>query len=268
MLKLDFQGPTAGRLWVVVECAPRRPLTRHPVLRFPRVVFSGVTGTTEAVYGLRTTGIEKGDVGRGGMIDFAVGALRDFAPVLDLTNPVRTLPPTPGGVTELRPSLQVGEPPAVRTVTAWQVGPHRADASGTMSWIAKEPLTFIEFAVPKTTVLEVRGTQVAGWNHAGGRVQVWLRTGAKKGSIEWVGTSTPVPPGKPLPNPVTFDATHPKVTSAQVTSDVVRVRATDGWSVRVDRARGWQLSPAPKELRFRTELPNAQHLRLQLVPRS
>ena len=51
LLRVDFQTPAAGRLVVVLECAPRKPLTRQPVLRFPRVNFGGVTGETEAVYG-------------------------------------------------------------------------------------------------------------------------------------------------------------------------------------------------------------------------
>ncbi|MCI0705407.1 MAG: hypothetical protein L0241_30470, partial [Planctomycetia bacterium] len=54
-LRLDFQGPTAGRLLVILECAPSKPITRQPILRFPRVAFGTIKGETDAVYGLRVT---------------------------------------------------------------------------------------------------------------------------------------------------------------------------------------------------------------------
>jgi hypothetical protein len=53
----------------------------------------------------------------------------------------------------------------------------------------------------------------------------------------------------------------------RLAADEVRVRPTDGWAVRVDRARGWQSALATNgELRFRTDSAAAQSLRVQLVP--
>jgi hypothetical protein len=57
------------------------------------------------------------------------------------------------------------------------------------------------------------------------------------------------------------------VAHARVASDEVRVRAAEGFAARTDRARGWQTLPAPPgELRFRTDAPAAQGLRVQLSP--
>ena len=162
--------------------------------------------------------------------------------------------------------LRVSEPPAVRTVTAWHVGPNRADASGTVAWTAKDALPLVEFNLAGVKVLEVRGPEVAEWNQTGGRVQVWLRAPAREGTVEWTGTGTPAPPTKPG-DPVSFDPVHPKVPGSRVTSDEVRVRSASGWAVRSDRFRGWHTTPDPAgALQFLTELQTAPALRVHLTP--
>jgi len=268
-LRVDFQNPTAGRILVVVECAPRNPITRQPLLRFPHVNFGNVTGETEAVYGLRGSHVVIDGVGLGGVIDFPPDALKDFASVPDLrldpNNPVRVFRPVQGGTAELRPTLHVGDLLAAKTTTTWHAGPHRADATGTVAWTAKEPLPLLEFTLPGAKVLEVRGADVVGWNQSGAKVQVWLR-GVREGTIEWTATLTPAPAGKPIPDSVRFDPFHPHVLNARVVADEVRVRAIAGWTVKVDRSRGWRMtSPTRGELRFRTELPAAPELRVQLI---
>lgn len=261
-LRVDFQTPVSGRLLVVVEYAPRRPISRQPVLRFPRVSFGAVAGETDAVYGLRSSRVQLDGVGLGGVIDFPSDPLKDFAAVPDLRldplGAVRAFKPGAGGAAELRPVLRVGEPPAVRTATAWHVGPGRADGSGAVSWQAKEPLPLIEFGLPGVRVLEVRGPDVLSWNQSGGRVQVWLRGAPREGAVEWVGTAVSADGA--------FDPAHPLVSSARHAGDEVRVRAVAGWAVRADRSRGWQSVPAAGALRFVTDLPAAPPIRVQLVP--
>ena len=267
LLRIDFQSPAAGRLLTVLECAPRKPLSRQPVLRFPRVRFGTVTGESEAVYGLRAPrGLIDG-VNLSGVIDFPVDALKDFLTVPDLkfdaSKPVRAFRPAAGATGELRPHLHVGEPIAARTVTNWCVGPHRADATGTVAWTAKDPVPLAEFALGGVKVLDVRGPDVTGWGQSGGRVYVWLRAGVREGVIEWTGT---VEPGK-HPEPLPFDPAHPKVLNARVLADEVQVKPIDGWALRPDRSRGWQTMAAPaSELRFYTDQPGAQPLRVLLVP--
>ncbi len=270
-LRLDFQAFTAGRFLVVLECAPRKPLTRQPILRFPRVTFGTMKGETEAVYGLRAARVTLDEVGRGGVIDFPADALRDFAAIPDLrldpNAPVKVFRLVPGATAELRPVIRAGDLPVVRTLTSWRVGPSRADATGTVAWSARDPVAFVEFNIANVKVLEVRGADVVGWSQSGARVQVWLRAGTREDAVEWIGTAVPVPPGKSASNPLSFDAVHPKVTHARLALDEVRVRALDGFALRTDRARGWQTLPTPAgEQRFRTDSASAQGLRVQLAP--
>jgi hypothetical protein len=270
LLRVDFQNPTAGRLLAVLKCAPRRPVTRQPVLRFPRVQFGALAGEAESVYGLRASRVTVEGVGLSGVIDFAPEAFKDFTAVPDLkfdpANPVRAFRPTPGGTPELRPSLRVGEPASVRTETSWRVGPHRADAAGILSWGAKEPLPLLEFNVPGAKVLEVRGADVAAWHQSGGRVQVWVRGGAREGELEWSGALKLSPPDKPPPDELPFDPPQPRVLHAKAAAEEVRVRPVPGWSARPDRSHGWRSVPgAPGEHLFRSELPAPPQLRVQLT---
>jgi hypothetical protein len=270
LLSVDFQNPTAGRLLAVLKLAPRRPVTRQPVLRFPRVHPGSLAGESESVYGLRASRVTVENVGLAGVIDFAPEAFKDFGAVPDLkfdpANPVRAFRPTPGGPPELRPTLRVGEPASVRTATTWYAGPHRAAATGTVAWSAKEPPPLLEFSVPGVKVLEVRGADVAAWNRAGVRVQVWLRGGAREGQLEWSGTLGLAPPDRPPPQSPAFDPPLPRVQHAKAASEEVRVCPVEGWAAKADRSRGWQAAPAgPGELRFRSERPAPPQLRVQLT---
>jgi hypothetical protein len=269
LLRVDFQAPAAGRLLVVLECAPRKPLARQPVLRFPRVVFGPVSGETDSVYGLRATRVSIDGANLVGVIDFPADALKDFTAAPDLRldplHPVRAFKPAPGAAPELRPALHVGEPASARTTTTWHVGPHRADALGTISWQSKEALAIVEFNVSAVKVLEVRGADVTAWNQSGGRVQVWLRAAAREGLIEWTATTVPAPPDKSPPDGLPYDPVHPTVAHARRVGDEVRVKPITGWQVRSDRARGWQVTlTASGALRFSTDLPAAPSLRVQL----
>ncbi|HEY1188455.1 MAG TPA: hypothetical protein VGE74_12460, partial [Gemmata sp.] len=268
-LRLDFQGPTTGRFLVVLECAPWRPLTRQPVLRFPRVAFGTGKGEPDAVYALRPARVTVDAVGHNGLIDFSADALRDFVPVPDLKLDSNHLPrsfrPAPGASGELRPVLRVGEPPVARAVTSWVVGPARADATGTLTWTATAPVALVEFALGGVRVLEVRGANVAGWGQSGSRVQVWLRTCAKDVTVEWSGTVAPG--GQPGGAPFSFEPHWPALPGARSVSTEARVRPIAGWAAWAERTRGWQTVPAPAgELRFRTDGPAAPALRVQLEP--
>ncbi len=271
-LRVDFQAPVAGRLLVLLECAPRKPSTRQPVLRFPRISFGTVTGEVDSVYGLRAPRGMIDGTGLGGVIDSPSDPLKDFVPVADLRldlrpdapTPVRAFKPVPGAAAELRPAIRVAQPAAVQTVTAWHIGPRRADATGTVAWQSKAPIPLIELFLP-VKVSEVRGPDVAAWNQSGGRVQVWLRAGSREGAIEWFATAVPAPADKPVPDGLSFDPVHPVVAQAHHAAEV-RVKPVPGWSVKVDRSRGWQGATAPPgELRFHTDQPAAPALRVQLA---
>jgi hypothetical protein len=267
LLRLEFQAPIAGRFVAVLACAPRKPLTRQPVLRFPRINLSATTVESEAVYGFRAARVSVDGVGLINATDFPPDALKDFNTVPDLkldpNVPVRAFRPLSGAVAELRPRLRLGDSPTVRTATAWHIGPARADGSGTISWSAKDPLPLFEFTMTGARVYEVRGPDVAAWNHTGDRVQVWLRAGAREGAVEW--TAAAAQPPK-LGDTTWFDPVHPKVPGARTTSDEVQVHAAAGWMVRAERFRGWHSTPDPSGvLRFQSEVQPASGLRVQLI---
>lgn len=269
-LRIDLQAPANGRFLMLLECAPRKPVTRQPVLRFPRPVFGSEKGEPAAAYALRTARITADEIATGGVNGVADEVLREFVTVPDLkldpNNLPRSFRPVAGAVAELRPTLRAGEALTARAVTSWAVGPRGADATGTLSWTAGSAVALVEFGLGGVKVLEVRGPGVAGWGQSGGRVQVWLRAGAKEGAIEWTGT---LPSGgKPGAEPFTFEPPALALrTGARLGSSEVRVRPVAGWNVRADRTRGWQTVAAPAgELRVRADAPQPPALRVQVEP--
>lgn len=245
-LRIDLLGPVDGRFLVVLECVPRGAPTRQPVLRFPRPVGMDRQGS---VYGLRANGVAVERVGRTGVIDFTADTLsREFGSVLDRqTTPassVQAFSPRPGEAGELRPSLRPDPSPGTATQDVkWRVAANRGDGEGTVKWSASDPVTLLEFALPGGRVIEVRGPDVAEWGQADGRVQVWLRKPAKAGAVEWIGTATPLPPGK-SPSPLVVDPPIPQLVNMRTLSQTLRLRPADGWAVRVDRDRGWKPATA------------------------
>jgi hypothetical protein len=125
-------------------------------------------------------------------------------------------------------------------------------------------LPILEFAL-SASVTEVRGAAVAGWSQTGGRVQVWFRKPAKEGSLEWIGSFTPNPPGKPL-QVFAFEPPLPSPVGAKLVHQVVRVRTEESWAARVERDRGW--TPAPMDERGWSFQASASQPppRLQLFP--
>lgn len=270
VLRVEFQNPTAGRFMVVFQAVPRRPISRQPVLRFPRIVFTNLQGTSESVYGLRTSRLTLESLGGSAISDFPAEAWRDFVNVPDLRLEGQPLPrvfrPTGSGA-ELRPSLRVGEGLAVQTSTAWQVSPHRADAAGTITWSAKEPQLLLEWTLPGVRLFEVRGSEVVGWHQSGSRVQVWLRTSAREGTVEWRGTISPASAGKAPPDTITFEAVRPRLAGSRPTSEEVRVQVMPGWLAAIERDRGWQTSALRAGVwQFLTTSANTLDVRLKLTP--
>jgi hypothetical protein len=256
-LRLLFQGPTGGRLLVVLSLAPRKAVTRQPVLRFPRVVAPGLPAEPDAAYGLRAKDVAA-DVPDRAFDPTADALTRDFAEVkelrLDPAAPVKVFRPTGAGA-ELRPTLRLlSDPPAVTTDTAWHFGPGRADAAGTVRWVGKDPRVLLEFTAPGVKVTEVRGAEVAGWAQPGGRVQVWLRRPVREGEVSWSGTAAA---------PAAFDAVAPRVVDARLAADTVTVRPVEGYAVAVDRDRGWAAAGGGT---FKTSNPMAPPVRVALRP--
>ncbi len=270
LLRTEFQNPTAGRFLVVFQAVPRRPMSRQPVLRFPRMAWMQPTADSESVYGLRTTRVTLESLGLSAVSDFPVEALRDFVNVPDLrleTQPLqRVFRPTGPGA-ELRPAVRGGETITVQTTTTWQVSPHRADAAGTIAWTTKEPQLFLEWTLPGVRLLDVRGSEVASWHQSGARVQVWLHANTQEGTLEWRGTVTPAPTGKTPAEPIEFDAVRPRISGGRPAQEDVRVNVVPGWLAEIERSRGWQATPsAYGAWHWVATMPNPPDVRLKLVP--
>ena len=264
LLRLEFQGPTGGRVLVVLTLDPRKAVTRQPVLRFPRVVLPGVPVEPDAAYGVRYTRVIADELIRTGMFDFTPESLtRDFARVselkLDTATKVTVFRPKSGATPELRPTLRPAiEPSGITLETTWHLGVARADAEGTIRWTGKDSMGLVEFALPGVKVTEVRGPDVVSWSQPGGRLQVWLKKPTKEGELTWSGViSTP---------PVPFEVPTPRVVDTRLLASVVRVRAADGFTVAIQRDRDWVATPSRDSVVFRTTSPTAPPVRVLLSP--
>ncbi len=243
-LRLDLQEPTGGRMLVVLSLSPRKPITRQPVLRFPRIITPGAVPTEQdAAYGLRVKGVVIEELARGGMIDFSPDALtREFAGVVELrldpNATVRVFRPIARGSAELRPTLRVNaEPPSLTFETNWHLGTNKATAIGSVRWTGKEPQALLEISLPGVDVSEVRGGDVVSWAQPDGRLQVWLKKPVKDGEFAWTGTMNTLP--------IPFEAKTPRVVNGRLVTDLVRVRPIEGFDLVVERDRGWTHTGTP-----------------------
>jgi hypothetical protein len=266
-LRVDFQGPTTGRLLVVLTAHSRMATPQQPVLRFPRVL-TGTMAEVDAVYALRARGVTVEELPRSWVIDYAADALmRDFAAIpelrLDPNTPLRVFRPVAGGIPELRPTLRSAvELPALTVSTTWRVSPTRAVAVGTLGWSASESPAVVEFSLPGVRVLEVRGSDVLGWSQSSDRVQIWRRKLAREGELEWIGTLEL--PAADQGEAVTFEAVVPKVLAARVLSQTVQIQSAAGWQLRLTRDQGWSAVDG-EDLAFRTTSAVVPPVRVQLV---
>ena len=219
-LRLQLQGPAEGRVLVLLEGVPRRPLTRQPTLRFPRPV--GNLEMESATFGLRSESVAVDGLYHTGLIEAPLDALtRDFPGVSELqynpSSPPRVFRPANGLPPEFRLSLRPPAGlPAVAQEVAWQMAPNRnAEEAGAMRWTTKDsPLSAAEFDLPGVRVREVRGPDVAGWAASpAGRVQVWFRAATKEPAVEWGGNCVIGPAGK-APDPLPFEPPVPRPVNA------------------------------------------------------
>jgi hypothetical protein len=279
-LRLDLQGPTTGRMLTVLSFRLKKAVTRQPLMRFPKPVIPGGISEADTIYGLRAKELAnkvaiEGLSGRIGMIDYDPGALirdKEWTKVselrLDTNTPIKVFRPTPGATPELRPILRPStDTPTVNLNTSWFVEPHRAEATGTIQWSDKEPLSMIEFTIPGVRILEIRGPDVGTWTQTAGRISVWFRKPANEGELAWIGIVALVPSGQQPPNPFPFEAVTPRILDSRLASEIVRVRPAEGWAVRVDRAPGWTATNnSGDNLSFQTTAAAAMPIHVLLTP--
>lgn len=261
-----LQQPADGRVLVLVRAVPAKPLGPNPVLKFPQA--AGLTDRDrDSVYAVRFPGVLNGGVPRNGTVDFPADAIvKDFPAVpefaFDKQPPALVVKRDPKAEAELRPTLTPAPPftalgaEVVFTCGGW------AEVDGAVRVMAKEA-GVVEFVVPEgVEVRDVRAVGLAGWGRAGSKVQVWLKTpAAGEVLVRWAGS---LANGGELPLPRWSAA----LTPAEPT--VVRVRAADGYAVKVTQSTGlkpkaggdgetaftFEGSPAPPKVEV-TELPPA-----------
>lgn len=277
LLRVQLQSPVEGRVLVILEAVPRRPLTRQPVFRFPRPA-NGNIEVESAAFALHTDHVVADALARTGLVDAPNDILaRDFPGVPDLqfpaSTPLRTFRPVPGQVPELRPILRPPSTPVeVSQDVSWALTVnHKANGTGTLRWSRKdEPLTMAEFDLPESVHLaEVRGADVAGWTLAPrGHVQVWFRTPVKETSIEWLG-HMPLGGAPKQADATVFEPPLPSPVNAVSLGTTLRVRPPPGFGVKLDRERGWTSLPTTnRESLFRSDGKTPPPHWLLYAPRS
>jgi hypothetical protein len=84
------------------------------------------------------------------------------------------------------------------------------------------------------------------------------------GRVEWVGGTTPVPPATPPPTSFALDAVTPRLVEWKPASETVAVSALGGWTMRVERDRGWA-AIAGEGIAYEAGLP-AMPVRVTFTP--
>jgi hypothetical protein len=245
-LDIRLQDPTDGRLLVVVEGHPRRPLPNRPVLRFPRAA-DAADADRDSYHAVRVTGVTVNGVNVLGGVDFPSDPLQkefdlpEFA--WDAGPLARTVRRTPNAATELRPNLS-----PVATFTA---GPsevvvtvgRRLGYEGLMR-AANADAVAVEFTPPSgAKPTDARGTALAGWGVSGGLVQSWFRQPVPNAAVRWsaTGNKEVLPPDGVPPEGVVVAVPWPPTAGAEPIR--ATVRAAPGFDLAPVAVRG--LTPIP-----------------------
>ncbi len=234
-----LQQPADGRVLVLVRAVPAKPLGKTPVLRFPRAAVPDAD--RDSVYAVRFPGVLSGGVARSGTVDFPADAIvKDFPAVpefaFDKLPPAVVVKRDPKAAAELRPTL-VPAPlfAALGAEVVWTCGGW-VEVEGAARVVVKDA-GVVEFNLPDgVEVRDVRAVGLAGWGRTGSKVQVWLKTpAAGEVLVRWAGS---------LPN--TGELPLPRWSSALTPAEptVVRVRATDGFAVKLTQTTGMKTKAA------------------------
>lgn len=255
-LRIDWRSPTTGRWLLVVQAAPRFPITRSPWLRFPRISQPGVS-EADTFYALRLRDASLESLQRHGLIDFSSDALFQlFSSVpelrLDPAQTLRVFRPLAPASAELRPTLRLPAELSVQARTAWDIAwlsppflasagssprPLLAFAQGNLLWKDSPTPGYLTFALPGVTVQEIRGPDVADWSTSQGVVHIWFKRPITEGAVQWSGTFH-LPAGTP------FDLPLPRPLEAALWHEEWQVRPEEKMLLTWERLRGW----TPKEL--------------------
>jgi hypothetical protein len=255
LLRIDWRSPAAGRWLLVLQAAPRFPISRSPVLRFPRISQPGVS-EADTFYALRLRDTSLESLQRHGLIDFSADALFQFFSSvpelrLDPAQTLRVFRPVAPAPAELRPSVRLPAELSVQSRTTWDIAalPPRSSANpgssprsllafatGQLRWKDSPTPGYLTFTLPGVTLREIRGPDVADWSASQGVVHIWFKRPITEGTVQWYGTFPP-PVGTP------FDLPLPRPLDAALWHEEWQVRPEEKLLLTWERLRGW----TPKE---------------------
>lgn len=254
-LRIDWRSPATGRWLLVLQAAPRFPISRSPLLRFPRIRQSGVS-EADTFYALRLREVSLESLQRHGLIDFSSDAFfQVFSTVpelrLDPAQTLRVFRPLGPAAAELRPTLRLPAELSVHSHTTWDIArlsptspagtdssppPLLAFATGQIRWKDSPTPGYLAWALPGVSVQEIRGPDVADWSASQGVVHIWFKRPITEGAVQWYGTFHPTagtPFDLPLPRPLELALWH----------EEWHVRPEENMHLSWERLRGW----TPKE---------------------
>ena len=234
VLQVDLQGALSGNVRLLLECIPIKSLAARPLLQFPTAV---EVNDSEAFVAYRLRGLEAtGELERKGVTDFSAesfskdvwrSAGAEKSP-LAVTKAFRRIK---NETVSLRPNIRaLSSANRGSQELIWWVGDRGADVRATARWgSATEPLTFVEWEVPATVIVnDVRGVNLHSWLRAGNQVQAWLHEPAAEVALIWQGS---ISRGVAPVETILFDLPAVRLHGVATQTTILRLRSPDGWTL-------------------------------------
>jgi hypothetical protein len=260
-LHLDFPGPVAGAIEIVLDLVPRGPLADKVTLPLPRPQGKPLAEVSHLAY--RTNGVEAhrtdwlgvSAVSNAAFAPFWPARGRPAAATLAYAVTFRREPKQlPKLLLRLRPQPVQAE---ARQTVALRVGVRQAQVRATLELTARDKdLSVVEWEVRSRrplTVAGVSGPDVYSWSQTGSRLLVWLRRTTGRTRLELSGwlpleVGPAKRPGAP-PGPARLQLPCLRVPSAQRQQTTVRLVAEPGLALSPQKVRNLTAAggPAPEQ---------------------
>jgi hypothetical protein len=252
-LQLDFRGPIAGEVQVLLELVPRQPPSGPGGLPLPTP--AGAQGT-EGLLAYRVEGLEAAEPKYRGVTFYDTRAFAEHWRATGADNPGRPAraygfrrpqKPSTNDPGLVSPYVQLDLRPAVVQTHGdqqvhWHLGRRQAEVRVTARLTARDgALVLAEWQVPAgVSLAEVRGRDVRQWTRSDTRVQVWFERPVAETTVQLTGW-LPRPEQGP---PARFDLPCVLLRTAQTQTTLVRLTAVDNLVLEPLHPQG--LQPAPQ----------------------
>jgi hypothetical protein len=273
VLKLDFPGPVAGAVEVMLELVPRAPWASGGLLPIPRPhgqpasqALSYLAYRAQGLEAARTNFLRLTGIRNDEFAPFWPASSRPAPASLAYASTFRR---DPGNPPELR--LQLRPMPvhveADQEIT-FDVGPRQVEVKARVDLqSAGNDLSLVEWHIPSDrpfVVSDVRGADVGRWYQTGSRLLVWLEKTTSSTRMEltgWLPLTLPQAKGAKTPGgPPRLDLPCFRIAQAKVRTQLI-LRATPGLTIApLDkpplRSLTREGSPSPSELRYLAPQPD------------